>query len=721
MRHLLAATAVFLATLPALLHAEPEPADLSFNVLDARGNPLPCRIHLLDQQGTPQHTGSQIFWRDHIVTEGPAGFNLAPGRYTYSVEKGPEWETLAASVDLKAGERKVLTLKPARIADMNAQGWYSGDLHIHRPPEQIPLHLRVEELNVAPVITWWNRQNVLAGVEHPDARVQEPVPERFSQLLAGEDEREGGALLFFGLDAALPTAKAKSREVPSPMDYVAEARRRNPGVHIDVEKPFWWDLPVWLASGQVDTLGIAHNHMHHGGVLADEAWGRPRDTVRLPAPLGNGFWTQEIYYHALNAGIRIPPSAGSASGVLPNPIGHNRVYVHLDGRFSWDDWWKGLKAGRTFVTNGPLLDVRADGRLPGHVFRAPVGRPLRIPLTAALVTKERVPAVEIVQDGRVAGRLEPEKGAPAQYNGSVTFTGSGWFLVRAITDNRQSFRFASTAPFYVELGDSPRRVSRASVRFFLDWLDEREARVKKNVPDPADQQEVLKYHARARTFWEAQLAKAEPARIVIIGDSTVCDYPASRAERGWGQLIAERFNAGSVGVINLAASGRSTKTFIQEGRWAKALAERPDYVLIQFGHNDSHAPDRPEATDAATTYREYLRRYVDESRAAGATPVLVTPMVRRTFGPDGRLDDSLQRYADAMKEVAGEKHVALIDLHASSKRLVEQLGPEASMRMANNPTDRTHFNEQGARTMADLVLRDLPSAAPELKNDLKAP
>ena len=77
---------------------------------------------------------------------------------------------------------------------------------------------------------------------------------------------------------------------------------------------------------------------------------------RLPNPIGNGLWTQEIYYHALEAGIRIPPSAGSASGVLPNPVGYNRVYVHLGSQqLSADSWFGALSKGRCFVTNGPLL------------------------------------------------------------------------------------------------------------------------------------------------------------------------------------------------------------------------------------------------------------------------------------------------------------------------------------------------------------------------------
>jgi len=219
-----------------------------------------------------------------------------------------------------------------------------------------------------------------------------------------------------------------------------------------------------------------------------------------------------------------------------------------------------------------------------------------------------------------------------------------------------------------------------------------------------------------------------PVRIVIVGDSTVCDYPAAHTNRGWGQYIGEHFKDGSVKVINLAAAGRSTKTFIQEGRWKTALGEQPDYVLIQFGHNDSHAPNLPEATDAATDYKDNLRRYIDESRAIGATPILVTPMVRRSFDAAGKITDSqpppgrnLSSYANAMKEVANEQKVSVIDLYASSKELAEKLGPVSSAAMANKKGDNTHFNEKGARAMADLVMEELPAVEPKLKEYLKTP
>jgi lysophospholipase L1-like esterase len=217
----------------------------------------------------------------------------------------------------------------------------------------------------------------------------------------------------------------------------------------------------------------------------------------------------------------------------------------------------------------------------------------------------------------------------------------------------------------------------------------------------------------------AEPATNQPVRMVIVGDSTVCNYPEDSVRRGWGMFIQSYFNSNKLQVINLAWSGRSTKTFIKEGRWSEALKEKPDFVLIQFGHNDSHSPDRPEATDAKTDYQQYLRQYVDDSRAAGARPVVITPMCRRNFGTNGEVENALLPYANAMKVVAGEKQVPLVDLNTASVGLCNQLGPEASGALANEPKDTTHFNEKGARTMAGLVMQELPAVDPTLKKYLK--
>lgn len=486
-----------------------KPGRLEIIVREA-GRAVPARVHLRDQAGKVHVAAGQPAWDDHFVCAPGARLELPAGRYHYEIERGPETSSSAGEVAIQAGAASTLGVDLVRIADLASQGWWSGELHVHRPLEDVPLLMRAEDLHVAPVITWWNKTNLWTGKKRPEPLVVRFDGNRYHGVMGGEDEREGGALLYFGLDEPLPITDA-TREYPSPMRYLREARTRagaqargGRALHVDLEKPFWWDAPVWLASGQVDTLGLANNHMCRTRMYPDEAWGKPRDAGRLPEPRGNGYWTQEIYYHALDAGLRIPPSAGSASGVLPNPLGYNRVYVHLDGELTYDRWFAGLRAGRSFVTNGPLLRVRASGELPGHVFTSP--GPVAIPLTGVLEGRDRVEWVEIIYNGRVERKVSAAELARTKSLGALNCTASGWFLVRAIAEEPRTFRFASTAPWYVEVGPVKRRVSRSSARFFLDWTEERMNRVK--LQDPAQREEVLQPHRTARDYWSGLVKSA---------------------------------------------------------------------------------------------------------------------------------------------------------------------------------------------------------------------
>lgn len=481
--------------------------NLRFEIKDVVGQAMPCRIHLTGSAGKPQQAPGLPFWFDHFVCDGKASLQLVPGRYQYQIERGPEYKPVSGSVELGASQDESLSIQLNRTADLARDGWFSGDLHVHRPLKELDLLMQAEDLHIAPVITWWNRTNAWAGQEIPSTLLHRVEGQRFYHIMAGEDERDGGALLFFGLRRPLDIARA-TREYPSAMKFISDARRLEPGAWIDVEKTFWWDVPLWLASGQVDSIGVANNHMQRSGMRADEAWGRPRDRQRLPDPLGNGFWTQEIYYHILNCGLRLAPSAGSASGVLPNPVGYNRVYVHVDGALDYERWWRQLKAGRCFVTNGPLLLCKAEGELPGHVFRGGSGQRLDLKLAMSLISHDRVRRIEIIKNGRMDSTIRADDVPQQQRTGGVSFTESGWFLVRAIADNPRTFRFASSAPFYVEVGEQKQRISRNSAQFFVDWVIEREKQIRAKIQSPDELREVVAYHESARRYWQDLVKRA---------------------------------------------------------------------------------------------------------------------------------------------------------------------------------------------------------------------
>jgi pectinesterase len=199
-------------------------------------------------------------------------------------------------------------------------------------------------------------------------------------------------------------------------------------------------------------------------------------------------------------------------------------------------------------------------------------------------------------------------------------------------------------------------------------------------------------------------------RIVLAGDSTVTD------KVGWGKGFEASLKP-EAECINLSAGGRSSKSFINEGHWKKCLALKPDYVLIQFGHNDQPGKGPERETDPKTTYRQYMTQYVEEARAAGIKPVLVTSLSRRRWGPDGKIHSTLTPYVDVVKEIAAEKHVPLIDLHARSIELYEKLGKEGCDALSprtEKGIDNTHLNAKGSQVIGQLVAAELKKAVPAL-------
>ena len=200
--------------------------------------------------------------------------------------------------------------------------------------------------------------------------------------------------------------------------------------------------------------------------------------------------------------------------------------------------------------------------------------------------------------------------------------------------------------------------------------------------------------------------------IALIGDSTVAD------DSGWGKAFADRFDR-DVDVLNFAQNGRSAKSWYEENHLPTVLSTTPDYVLIQFGHNDQPGKGPERETNPATSYRYYLKLYIKAFRGIGAKPIIVSSVARRNFGDDGKIASTLTPWAEAAQAVAQELNVPFIDLHATSIKYHNQIGPVASMTFNLEDGDTTHLNEKGAEAIADLIMNDLKFAVRELNTYLK--
>ncbi|MNV21829.1 putative rhamnogalacturonan acetylesterase YesY [compost metagenome] len=224
-------------------------------------------------------------------------------------------------------------------------------------------------------------------------------------------------------------------------------------------------------------------------------------------------------------------------------------------------------------------------------------------------------------------------------------------------------------------------------------------------------------------------AHAAPVRLFIAGDSTAAEYGPERApQAGWGQALQSYLDPARFEVRNHAKGGRSTRSFIDEGRLDAIGRElrRGDVLLIQFGHNDAKFEDRTRYTDPDSDYPRMLMRYVQVARDHGATPVLVTPVARLLYD-FGSLLDTHARYTLAMQQLATREHVALIDLNDRSMRWIRALGEQGARPYflfvpEQHKADGTHFSVAGANAVACLVLREavqvLPALQPALVRDI---
>jgi len=206
-----------------------------------------------------------------------------------------------------------------------------------------------------------------------------------------------------------------------------------------------------------------------------------------------------------------------------------------------------------------------------------------------------------------------------------------------------------------------------------------------------------------------------PVKVVLVGDSTVA------LQGGWGPGFCAYLTAAAQ-CLDLAANGRSTKSYINEGLWAKALQARGQFYFIQFGHNDQKSFPFLH-TDPKTDFQANLQRFVQEVRGIGGTPILVTSLSRRNYKDGKLIVDPLRDYAAATREVAARDHVPLIDLYRLSRALLARMTQKQADRYDANTLhrvtapkpDRTHLNDLGKRTFGDMVAHAASRMVPGLR------
>jgi len=479
---------------------------VTVSVLDSESNqPLAARLYLTrvddgaayyfeasSEEGTASRYEKQNWINKssteyHTTISAHAAHATVPaGIYELTVERGKEFFPDHRTIEVNADREVEVRLR--RWINMADRDWYSGDLHIHRTIDELKNVVMAEDLNVVFPLTQWvtiadtppssGNKNIEGDlpsglVEVDQQHVIWPLSTEYEIFSVGGKRHTLGALFVLGHHEPL------QQTVPPWKPVVDASRAADPEVLFDLDKvawPFALTLPVIAPDA---TYELSNNHMWRTE-FAFRSWYTPTPNYMQPpyggTEGGEREWidfTWGMYYTLLNAGFRMPPTAGTANGVHPVPAGFGRVYVHLPGGFDYRAWKRGLQAGQSFVTTGPMMVATADGKIAGHQFSLE-GSAHEIPLSIEVISEQPITFGEVVVNGvpehllRASNQKLPSGAYRSVIQHSITPKSSGWFAVRLFEDRPDNrVRFAHTAPWYVEIDGQAVRPSWAQREYLI--------------------------------------------------------------------------------------------------------------------------------------------------------------------------------------------------------------------------------------------------------------
>jgi hypothetical protein len=511
--------------LPSLAPAE-DLIRLEGRIVDAAtGAPLPARLHIegggkahLARVASPE--GSVVPYEKRrgessevhtTLSAHPFAADLPPGSHTLTAERGKEYFPETVSVEVRAGAAPApVTIRLRRWIDMAGLGWYSGDTHVHRSLEELPNLLLAEDLNIAfPLVHWVTEAFAppSAGARKaPERSGREPIAlDRTHVICPRNTEYEiftvDGKRHELGAVFLLHHGTVIDRGVP-PVRPIAERVHAEGGL-IELDKHCWpWSMAL-VPVMKVDLYELSNNHVWRTR-FGFPGWGEPAAEYMRIERDRNG-WTErgwidygfQNYYALLDCGFRLRPTAGTASGVHPVPLGFSRVYVRVDGPFGAEAWLRGLDRGASFVTTGPMLFA--------EVVRESTGA-TRWSVRGKVVSADPIRSIEVVKNGEVAASLTPpstrtaEGAHEAAFDVGVPLDGSSWIAVRAFAEAAGGrIRFAHGAPVHIDIPGKPLRPRREEAEYLVRRVADQIRRSEDVLPPEA----IEEYREALRAYEEA--------------------------------------------------------------------------------------------------------------------------------------------------------------------------------------------------------------------------
>lgn len=511
--------------------ADPALTRVRLRIRDADGRPTGLRLRVTDGDGaywpplghlpipdTDSRAAGDLILGDggavpfelHALVHDGAEIDLVPGRYHIHARRGFEHEILRLEVDIGAGGGQVVELSPPRFANLEAEGWFSGDTHAHHPdPAGIRYEMEAEGLQVCSLLVmkgglanpprpgdgfFWNvehftgRPAVESGARHVIQVGEEFRHSRLAHLVM-QDLR---SIVWPVSTGGLPESGAGGFDWPLMWHAAGEAR----GQGAIVSWAHWpypsMEAPLDIALGQVDSIDLltVGNPFEPHPDLTEIYRMRGPEVYSLP-PI-------EVYYHYLACGFRLAVTAGSDKmGPYP-PLGGARTYVRVEGDLSYGSWVDGIRQGRTFVSTYPLLELSVEGQGPGASLARLRGE--RLSVTVSALSLEPYDVLQVIQDGRVVASAAPAGDRhEARIEAILDVDRDGWIAARAhgrtMLEYGPTWRripvFAHTSPIYIKVPGRPAEAGE-SARLFLEQLGflERWVDGEAHLPSPGDRLEA---------------------------------------------------------------------------------------------------------------------------------------------------------------------------------------------------------------------------------------
>ncbi len=482
---------------------------LKLTVVDAdTKKPVVARVSLREQKGRfhapPGALHRSLRGRGHFYCDQSAEFVLPAGTYTLAGFRGPEYKVAAREFTIEAGKTSEITVEMDRWVHLAKDGWYSGELHIHanygygawfNTPETMRQQCVGEDLNVCNFVVANSDADVV--YDRPFFRGgPDPLSTPDHILYWGQEFRSTiwGHMTLVNLKQVVEPVFTGFKGTTNPWDTpsnsdIADRTHWQKGVvnYTHVSQAEDWSktpyaakaIPVDVALGKIDTLDI------------NNSWAR----------------SVPLWYRLLNCGFRVPATAGT--DVFLNRIGSNlpggdRVYVHSGAALDYAKWIDGLKAGKSFVTNGPVLTFTVNSSESGAILK--LGDKPKVRVKATARSQFPLTKAELVHNGRVIATaiLAPDK-LSAALDQDVTLDRGGWLAFRAdgpgTADTALSSQNAHTNPVYIETGADFRSADEA--RAFLKWIDQFELalRTRDRFPTPKTREQALEQLQAARAVY----------------------------------------------------------------------------------------------------------------------------------------------------------------------------------------------------------------------------